>query len=123
MKKVIVTTTINQPTEAILRFDAMKDWTLVVIGDKKTPPYRLDRGIYVTPDEQEKYDASLSEAIGWNCIQRRNFGLLWSYDLAQMLSRSSMTTTFRNRVGARILLSGATWRSIFLRPTCRRSIR
>ncbi len=81
MKKVIVTTTINQPTEAILRFDAMKDWTLVVIGDKKTPPYRLDRGIYVTPDEQEKYDASLSEAIGWNCIQRRNFGLLWSYDL------------------------------------------
>ena len=40
----------------------MKDWELVVIGDKKTPgDYRLDRGIYVTPEEQEKYDPALSK--------------------------------------------------------------
>jgi len=82
MKKVIVTTTINPPTEAIERFQSMKDWDLVVIGDKKTPKnYPLSRGIYVTPEEQEKYDPALSEAIGWNCIQRRNFGLLWARDL------------------------------------------
>ncbi len=81
MNKVIVTTTINPPTEAILRFDAMKDWSLVVIGDKKTPPYKLKRGTYVTPEQQEKYDPALSEAIGWNCIQRRNLGLLWAHDL------------------------------------------
>lgn len=82
MKKVIVTTTINPPTEAIEAFEAMKDWDLVVIGDKKTPAnYPLKRGVYVTPDEQEKYDPQLSEAIGWNCIQRRNFGLLWAHDM------------------------------------------
>ena len=82
MKKVIVTTSINPPTEAIAKFDALADWTLVVIGDKKTPAgYRLKRGIYVAPEEQEKYDPALSEAIGWNCIQRRNFGLLWARDL------------------------------------------
>ncbi|MCU0641799.1 MAG: hypothetical protein MUC35_06965 [Candidatus Margulisbacteria bacterium] len=82
MKKVIVTTTINPPTEAIQKFDALKDWTLVVIGDLKTPKdYKLQRGIYVTPEEQEKYDRPLSEAIGWRCIQRRNFGLLWAHDL------------------------------------------
>lgn len=82
MKKVIVTTTINPPTEAILRFDAMPDWKLVVIGDKKTPPgYQLTRGLYVGPEEQEAYDRSLSDAIGWNCIQRRNFGLLWAHDM------------------------------------------
>jgi hypothetical protein len=79
--KVIVTTTINAPTEAILRFDAMPGWTLVVAGDKKTPPYKLKNGIYITPDEQEKYDPALSEAIGWNCIQRRNFALLWAHDM------------------------------------------
>jgi len=79
--KIIVTTTINSPTEAIRRFDAMSDWTLVVMGDKKTPAYKLDRGIYVSPEEQEKYDPALSEAIGWNCIQRRNFGLLWAHDM------------------------------------------
>ena len=82
MKKVIVTTTINPPTEAIQRFDAMPDWNLVVIGDRKTPEnYKLSRGIYVSPQEQTAYDSELSDAIGWNCIQRRNFGLLWAHDL------------------------------------------
>ena len=79
MKKVIVTTTINPPTEAIERFDARTDWDLVVIGDLKTPKdYNLKRGIYVSPEEQEKFDKPLSDAIGWRCIQRRNFGLLWA---------------------------------------------
>lgn len=79
MKKVIVTTTINAPTEAIERFDARTDWDLVVIGDLKTPKdYKLKRGIYVSPEEQEKFDKPLSDAIGWRCIQRRNFGLLWA---------------------------------------------
>jgi hypothetical protein len=82
MKKVIVTTTINPPTEAIDAFQAMPDWELVVIGDKKTPrDYHLSRGAYVTPEEQEKYDPALSQAIGWNSVQRRNFGLLWAYDM------------------------------------------
>jgi hypothetical protein len=82
MKKVIVTTSINPPTEAVKKFDAMPDWTLVVIGDLKTPKdYKLERGIYVTPEEQEKRDKKLSDAIGWNCIQRRNFGLIWAHDL------------------------------------------
>ena len=82
MTNVIVTTTINPPTEAIEKFDALPDWRLVVIGDKKTPAdYRLRRGIYVGPREQEEYDPALSEAIGWNCAQRRNFGLLWANDL------------------------------------------
>ena len=82
MKKVIVTTTINPPTEAIDAFQAMPDWELVVIGDKKTPKdYPLSRGLYVTPEEQEKYDPALSEAIGWNCIQRRILGLLWAHDM------------------------------------------
>jgi hypothetical protein len=79
MKKVIVTTTINPPTEAIERFDARTDWDLVVIGDLKTPKdYKLKRGLYVSPEEQEKFDKPLSDAIGWRCIQRRNFGLLWA---------------------------------------------
>ncbi len=82
MKKVIVSTTINPPTKAIEAFQAMPDWDLVVIGDKKTPSdYRLKRGVYVTPEEQEKYDPALSEAIGWNSIQRRNFGFLWAKDM------------------------------------------
>lgn len=82
MNKVIVTTTINPPTEAIEAFQALPGWDLVVIGDKKTPKeYCLKRGVYVTADETEKYDPALSDAIGWNCIQRRIFGLLWAHEM------------------------------------------
>lgn len=82
MRKIIVTTTINPPTEAIIKFDAMTDWELVVIGDLKTPQdYALKNGRYYTPADQEKYDKGLSDAIGWNCIQRRNFGLLIAYEM------------------------------------------
>ncbi len=82
MKKVIVTTTINPVTEAIKRFQKMEDWELVVVGDRKTPSdYKLNRGIFLTPEMQEKYDRKLSDLIGWNCIQRRNMGLLWANDL------------------------------------------
>ncbi len=82
MKKVIVTTTINAPTIAIEKFDAMLGWELVVIGDLKTPKdYKLKRGKYWSPEMQEKYDKQLSDAIGWNGIQRRNFGLLIAHDM------------------------------------------
>jgi hypothetical protein len=82
MKKVIVTTTINGPTKAIRLFEAMEDWDLVVIGDLKTPKdYHLDRGRYVDPAAQEAIDKPLSDAIGWNCIQRRNFGLLIAHEM------------------------------------------
>ena len=82
MKKIIVTTTINPPTEAVLKFDAMPDWELIVIGDLKTPKdYKLKRGTYIGPEEQEKYDKNLSDAIGWNCIQRRNIGFLIAHDM------------------------------------------
>ena len=77
MIKAIVTTTINSPTTAIKKFDKLKDWKLIVIGDLKTPKnYKLKNGIYVSPKEQEHIDKKLSNLIGWNCIQRRNMGLL-----------------------------------------------
>ena len=37
LKKFIVTTTINKPTIATRKFTEFKDWTLVVVGDTKTP--------------------------------------------------------------------------------------
>ena len=80
--KYIVTTTINKPTEAIHKFDNMPDWKLIVVGDKKTPlNYNLTNGIYISPEDQENHDKDLSDAIGWNCIQRRNFGLLKAHHL------------------------------------------
>lgn len=87
MNKAIVTTTINLPTEAIRRFIAIAKrdgWKLYIVGDKKTnhDAYQLlqkenkDVVVYMHPDMQEMISKSLSDAIGWNCIQRRNFGFI-----------------------------------------------
>ena len=82
MTKVIVTTTIFPPTEAVLKFDAMPEWNLVVLGDKKTPDdFKLERGTYVSPADQESYDKKLSDAIGWNHVSRRNIGYLIAKDM------------------------------------------
>lgn len=82
MKKIIVSTTIQEPTESIKKFDSMKDWTLIVAGDLKTPKnYKLENGIYFSPEDQEKYNKELSDLIGWNSHARRNFALLLAKDM------------------------------------------
>ena len=81
MEKFIVTTTIQPPTEATLRFSKKKDWTLLVVGDKKTNhnEYKDLNCIYLSPAIQEKMNKKLSNKIGWNSIQRRNLGFLFAY--------------------------------------------
>ena len=82
MQKYIVTTTINSPTEATLRFASMSEWHLVVVGDTKTPhdEYRKIPNItYLSPEDQEKLCKPLSDAIGWRSIRRRNLGFLYAY--------------------------------------------
>ena len=80
LKKYIVCTSINKPTLAVKKFDQMRDWNLVIVGDKKTPKnYKLKNGVYLSPKKQEKIDKKLSDLIGWNCIQRRNFGILYAW--------------------------------------------
>jgi hypothetical protein len=87
MKKFIVTTTINEPTIATLKFCKIaveKDWTFVVIGDTKTPhdSYRAlenNNVVYLSPDQQEELYPELSNTIGWKSIQRRNIGFVYAY--------------------------------------------
>ena len=80
--KYIVTTTINKPTEATLKFASKADWKLIVVGDKKTPheKYESIDCIYLHPDEQDARYPRLSELLGWNTIQRRNIGFIYAYD-------------------------------------------
>lgn len=81
MKKFIVTTTIQPPTEATHKFAEMKDWTLIIVGDQKTPhnEYKFGRWIYLDPKFQEENYPELSAAIGWHCIMRRNIGFIEAY--------------------------------------------
>jgi hypothetical protein len=70
MKKVIVTTTINAPTEAIQLYDRMPDWELVVVGDSATPKYRLRNGTFISWREQQERYPDLCELIGPGSVAR-----------------------------------------------------
>lgn len=92
MKKVtIITTTINSPTEATLKFCEIvqrhSNFDFVIVGDTKTPHEEYEalvnkykRITYLTPDAQEKLYPNLSNIIGWKTIQRRNIGFVYAYD-------------------------------------------
>ena len=79
MKKIIITTTINPPTEALIKYTQLPEWHVVVAGDLKTD-HKLFENIpnltYLSPEYQENKYPKLSKLIGWNCIQRRNFAAL-----------------------------------------------
>ena len=81
MNKYIITTTIQSPTEATLKFVDKKGWTLVVVGDTKTPheEYEALDCIYLRPEAQEELNKDLSDAIGWKTIQRRNMGFVFAH--------------------------------------------
>lgn len=82
MNKYIVTTTINSPTEATIKYSEKQEWKLIVVGDTSTPHdlYRKDVNcIYLSPETQSEAYPDLSESIGWKTIQRRNIGLVEAY--------------------------------------------
>ena len=81
-RKIIVTTTVSAPTEALHRYRARPGWHLIVAGDLNTPhhAYRgLDNLTYLDPDEQERRYPELSAAIGWNTPCRRNIAFIEAY--------------------------------------------
>ena len=77
-RQFIVTTTVNKPTNALLQYANNVDWTLIVVGDLKTPhlEYENLNCVYLHPDFQAKEYFDLSASIGWNTIQRRNIGFV-----------------------------------------------
>lgn len=88
MKKVIITTTIYPIRKAIREYVKIKGWDLLIVGDKKTPEgdYEIfaeknPNCTYLSIEEQEKKYKKISEAIGWNSIQRRNIGFIYAYQM------------------------------------------
>lgn len=91
MSLAIVTTTINPPTEAILKFCEItkrNHGKFYIVGDLKTPHEEYEKLVkqysfvnysyvrYLHPEWQASAYPELSDAIGWNCIQRRSIGYI-----------------------------------------------
>lgn len=96
-----VVTTIFEPSPAIKEFTARfgSSWCLVVVGDKKTPPYpkseilvakdrsaspnsshifSVARVTYLPPDAQEAIAPEFVRLLPWNHFGRKNVGFLYA---------------------------------------------
>lgn len=79
MKKFIVITSIFNPTEAISAFAKLKDYQLIVVGDKKSPSdWQHENVIYLDTNKQVELNSSLANAIPFNHYGRKMMGYAYA---------------------------------------------
>lgn len=82
MKVALISTTINAPRVFALYRAFGPDVDIIVAGDRRTPHAEARALLaplgarYLDCSDQDALGWASSEAIGWNCIQRRNIALL-----------------------------------------------
>ena len=79
MGKFIVITSIFLPTEAIEKFAKLKDWKVIVVGDKKTAvDWNCPRVTYLSPEGQQEIARKFAGLLPWNSYTRKNIGYLYA---------------------------------------------
>ena len=77
MKIPIVITSINNPTEAVKKFSKLIDFSLILVGDNKTPKDWKYKNIqFLSIEEQRKKYPNLSKLVTENHYARKLFGYL-----------------------------------------------
>jgi len=78
-EKCVIITTINSPTETILKHIENKDYDVIIVGDTKTPDsYTSLNCIYLDIPAQKKLFAELSDVLPYNHYCRKNLGYLYA---------------------------------------------
>lgn len=77
MKKFIVITSIFEPTKAVKEFASLNDYTLIVVGDKKSPDvYDLEKVEFLSWNAQLQMDSKLADHLPFNHYCRKMIGYL-----------------------------------------------
>ncbi len=77
MKKAIVITSIFAPTKAVKLFSKLKDYSLIVVGDKKSPKeYICDNAKFISVDEKLNYQ--IEAVLPYNHYSRKMIGYLYA---------------------------------------------
>ena len=79
-KRCIVITTINHPTEQIVHYSKLEDWTLIVVGDSKTDDekYKTVDCVYLGLNEQKEHFPSFFSKVPIKSYTRKMFGYLYA---------------------------------------------
>ena len=79
MNQAVVITSIFSPGEAIRRFAALPDWSLVVVADRKTPPDWQHPGArFISVAQQRQLPFKIIDVLPWNHYARKMIGYLWA---------------------------------------------
>jgi hypothetical protein len=79
MKNSIVITSIFDPTEAVIAFSKMSNYTLIVVGDKKTPSdWVCDNVTYLSLEIQNDIGKHLNKVLPFNHYSRKMLGYLYA---------------------------------------------
>jgi len=77
--KCVIITTINKPTETILKHINNTEYDVIIVGDNKTPDdYKNLNCIYLDIPSQKKLFPELSELLPYNHYCRKNLGYLYA---------------------------------------------
>ncbi|MDY0342308.1 MAG: STELLO glycosyltransferase family protein [Lentimicrobium sp.] len=77
MKNTIVITSIFNPTEAVVAFSKLKDYQLIVVGDKKSPEgWHCENVDFISVKQQQSFDFKLAKVLPYNHYCRKMLGYL-----------------------------------------------
>lgn len=77
VKKIIVITSIFEPTAAVVSFSNLSGYQLIVVGDKKSPKnWHCDNVEYLSVEQQETLPYQLSKVLPFNHYCRKMLGYL-----------------------------------------------
>jgi hypothetical protein len=81
-RRWIIVTTINSPTAAIHQIAKLApEWTLLVIGDRKTPKdWHCEGATFLSIEEQRDLGFTLSRDAPFNHYARKNLGYLYAIE-------------------------------------------
>jgi hypothetical protein len=77
--KCVIITTINKPTETVLKHINNKEYDVIIVGDNKTPnDYKSLNCIYLDIPSQKRLFPELSDLLPYNHYCRKNLGYLYA---------------------------------------------
>lgn len=80
-EKVIVITSIFEPTTAVKKFALLPEWELLVVGDKKTPSnWSCRAASFLSAEKQEELSFETAKHLPWNHYARKNLGYLYAME-------------------------------------------
>lgn len=78
----IIITSINYPTDAVRSFSKLKDYRLIVVGDKKTPSdWSCEGAVFLPVDKQSQVGRHLNKIVPYNHYSRKMLGYLYAFEM------------------------------------------